>query len=937
MKKRSGCVAMVTGSLLLAALCGKASAVVWTDAWAPTNVALRGIVLNARGFVFEAPIREPWISFCQSNGLAWVNITAWDRLQTNILQDIGAQLGHPALDNAPIVWAGLSASSAAGIEFANRNPDRVIGVVGAVPVVPFVQGNDAFNFNRPKFEGLFQSVQNVSNTFSVPMLIQVGARDATCGSAPAYGFVKYGRRQNAPWTYYCILNGTHNAPAPVVEMPWLAGVLAQRLPADVDLSKGKPVLRPIILADGWLGHTQTRATNTYADYEDDKTKAVWLPDAASAAAWRNAGTDMPYDFPEQTQQLPAGIITNLVVQAETSQGRNRIVPSDVIWGDGWKIVANLKEGDTYCLTDDRRFCMTVLGRVPPLVRGCDWIKPDGLGVTSTNAVLLEFTVTQDVIVYVGHDETLADKPAWLAGWKDTAEYVLGGYLGNERRFRLFAKAFPRNTRVQLGPNGESGNPVNWGSYAGWIYMTLVKPSSLPAGSPIANAQSVSTAEDAATAITLTGSDPRGGGLTYGVMTQPAHGTVTGTAPNLTYRPSPDFSGTDSFTFKVNAGTLDSYDAAVSITVTAVNDQPTVIAGVTSTNGAAPFAVALTSAGADVDGDTLSYAWTFGDGATSTAQHPSHIYASVGSYTATVTVADGHGGTASSSKVITVAAGSGTGGVLATGGAAIYDYTTNGITYRVHRFSTVGSNHVVISHVDGDGAVDYLVVGGGGGGGGGWEGGGGGAGGMLTGTTNVTKGTLSVVVGGGGLGCNRVADKPARNGSHSSFGAIVAIGGGCGASGTPQAHAGVGGSGGGGTAGSMMGAEGTAGQGHAGGAGYYAADGQAGGGGGGAGGSGSTNTNVATAPGGPGRSSSLAGFAVTYAAGGMGRKRTLLIHGLDGAANTGNGGEGGCWLSSMGGNGGSGIVLLRYVRSAVARQTTPANVSNAGHTSEKQTD
>ncbi len=84
--------------------------------------------------------------------------------------------------------------------------------------------------------------------------------------------------------------------------------------------------------------------------------------------------------------------------------------------------------------------------------------------------------------------------------------------------------------------------------------------------PVANAQSVTTTQDTAKAITLTGSDVEGSALSFSVVTNPAHGALSGTAPNLTYTPAAGYSGSDSFTFKVNDGTIDSPAATVSITV-----------------------------------------------------------------------------------------------------------------------------------------------------------------------------------------------------------------------------------------------------------------------------------------------------------------------------------------------------------------------------------
>merc|ERR1711964_409372 len=114
------------------------------------------------------------------------------------------------------------------------------------------------------------------------------------------------------------------------------------------------------------------------------------------------------------------------------------------------------------------------------------------------------------------------------------------------------------------------------------------------------------AEDSSkNAITLSGSDSEGDNLTYTLATNPSQGTLSGTAPNLTYTPKSNFSGQDSFTFKVNDGNLDSPAATVAISVTAVNDAP--VAGAQSVTVAEDSSNnAITLSGSDSEGDNLTY-------------------------------------------------------------------------------------------------------------------------------------------------------------------------------------------------------------------------------------------------------------------------------------------------------------------------------------------
>jgi MYXO-CTERM domain-containing protein len=115
--------------------------------------------------------------------------------------------------------------------------------------------------------------------------------------------------------------------------------------------------------------------------------------------------------------------------------------------------------------------------------------------------------------------------------------------------------------------------------------------------------SVTTPEDVAVDIPLSATDPDGDALGWVVVTPPAHGTVTGSAP--TYTPAADFNGSDAFVIAATDGLLRSTTATVNVTVTPVNDPPVAQDRSVTTHRANPVAVTLLAT--DVDGDPLTYA------------------------------------------------------------------------------------------------------------------------------------------------------------------------------------------------------------------------------------------------------------------------------------------------------------------------------------------
>ncbi len=237
------------------------------------------------------------------------------------------------------------------------------------------------------------------------------------------------------------------------------------------------------------------------------------------------------------------------------------------------------------------------------------------------------------------------------------------------------------------------------------------------------------------------------------------------------------------------------------------------------------------------------------------------------------------------------------------GGSTFTEVIGSFVYRYHRFTSTGS-HTFIVHEGGE--MDVLVVAGGGGAGAGlpgndgFWGGGGGAGGVIHRHGITINNNTSITIGNGGQRSGSWWGA-GSSGGNSTFGNLIALGGGYGGtSGNSEFRPGCdGGSGGGGGYGynnaadggnalqpQQSGESGFYGHGHNGGSDRY------GGGGGGAGGHASGSTG----------GSGLIIWGNTYGKGGNGAT------GGAGAANTGNGGGGN---EGYGGNGGSGVVIVRY--------------------------
>ncbi|MFT5514801.1 MAG: hypothetical protein ACI80V_000920, partial [Rhodothermales bacterium] len=185
----------------------------------------------------------------------------------------------------------------------------------------------------------------------------------------------------------------------------------------------------------------------------------------------------------------------------------------------------------------------------------------------------------------------------------------------------FEYATGTSAPISVGPNLRFKPDTALGSLD---QPLVLRPGVFPAATnaaPVASDQIVTVAAGGSVGITLRASDENGDPLSYLIVSGPSNGTLSGGGALRTYSPAAGYFGTDSFTFNVNDGTVDSNTATVSITVTGVNNPPVFAdpddvfnspvhqASVAATGNLADVLFAVEwNAAIDPEGGDVSYTW-----------------------------------------------------------------------------------------------------------------------------------------------------------------------------------------------------------------------------------------------------------------------------------------------------------------------------------------
>ena len=233
--------------------------------------------------------------------------------------------------------------------------------------------------------------------------------------------------------------------------------------------------------------------------------------------------------------------------------------------------------------------------------------------TSTGTVSFAVTPVNDAPVAYGYDDMgFEDSPSrFTLSATDVDGDVLSFVITSQPAHGTLSATANRGEFVFTPePNFDGGTSFTWKVSDGTLDSNEISTSlgfMALNDAPVAQSQSLALEEDVPTSVVLGATDVDSTNLTFTITTNPAHGQLSGTAPNLTYTPDAEWNGSDSFVFTANDGSLSSAPATVSITVSAANDAP--VAASQTVSGDEDTNIPVTLNATDAEGDTLSFAIT----------------------------------------------------------------------------------------------------------------------------------------------------------------------------------------------------------------------------------------------------------------------------------------------------------------------------------------
>jgi hypothetical protein len=319
--------------------------------------------------------------------------------------------------------------------------------------------------------------------------------------------------------------------------------------------------------------------------------------------------------------------------------------------------------------------VSILGNVATYTPATDYFGSDSF-TFQANDGLANSNISTVTITVINVNDAPAANDDYVAfhGWNPVTIAVLANDVDADRdSLSITGTTAPShgstvvnadNTITYTPENGYAGldsftyaiSDGNGGTASATVHLAV----NVDNNAPVTSDTSATTNEETPVQIRLQATDADNDTLTFAIISQPAHGTVSISSGNVaTYTPSTDYFGTDSFTFQANDGVANSNISAVTITVVSVNDAPVAHNDLFDTNEDTALSANVLANDVDVDGDVLHVVshTVSANGTLDMNDNGTFTYTPNQNFHGTdsfqYTVSDGNGGTSTATVTITI--------------------------------------------------------------------------------------------------------------------------------------------------------------------------------------------------------------------------------------------------------------------------------------------
>jgi hypothetical protein len=219
------------------------------------------------------------------------------------------ETAHPEILKAKLIVFGHSAAGSFVVTFANRHPDRVLGLIRyhSIPVAAAIDTN---------------------TLTSIPVLTIVGGRDRTVGLADSRALWQAMRFRDAPWAYVSHVGQAHFSVDGLIEAgplmrDWIEGVLSRSVSDSRNAMLNPP------RETGWLVDDSTGEIAPAEAFRGGKAQSSWLPNAAAAfelkalaGACKSASSSVAVQLLGTTARLVSETVNNCHYSADSGESRD---------------------------------------------------------------------------------------------------------------------------------------------------------------------------------------------------------------------------------------------------------------------------------------------------------------------------------------------------------------------------------------------------------------------------------------------------------------------------------------------------------------------------------------------------------------------------------------------------------------------------------------